>query len=432
MNVVKWTGASAAALRQAYRLSQLEFAQRLGVSPRTVANWDTRPSLKPGTTQQRILDTALRMAPEDVRARFFLLTSATDTPPPELALLCDQEIDEMNRRELLRLFSMAGVVVAAPPLDDEIDLQWVAHASRSGRVDQANLDQFEALNSHLWRVFVLAPSKAKVYPLVQDHLAVLVRSLQHPNGPAVRRRLCSLTADLFQLAGEIFFDGDRYTDAAHCYTLAATAGKEAEAFDLWACAMTRHAYIGVYERQYDKAEPMLDLALRLARRGDSSLSTRHWVAAVQAETWAGLGDLGACERALDQAALVRDLNGEVHTGGWLRFDGDRLAEERGTCYVALRRPDLAEQVLSQALAQSLSARRRGGVLIDLAVLGLQRGDRDQVVSYGESAVELARHTGSMFIARRLRGLQDQMKPLLHDQRMDTLNQDINSLITSAA
>ncbi|MEU6712865.1 hypothetical protein ABZ897_15400 [Nonomuraea sp. NPDC046802] len=57
-------------------------------------------------------------------------------------------------------------------------------------------------------------------------------------------------------------------------------------------------------------------------------------------------------------------------------------------------------IKAEALAQELSERRRGGVLIDLAALGIQRGDRNQVVSYGDRAVELARQTGSKVIARR--------------------------------
>ena len=34
----------------------------------------------------------------------------------------------------------------------------------------------------------------------------------------------------------------------HCYTLAATASNEADAFDLWACAITRHAFIEMHEQ----------------------------------------------------------------------------------------------------------------------------------------------------------------------------------------
>ena len=46
-------------------------------------------------------------------------------------------------------------------------------------------------------------------------------------------RIHTLLADLFQLAGEIFFDSTAYTDAAHCYTLGATASREAHHHDLW-------------------------------------------------------------------------------------------------------------------------------------------------------------------------------------------------------
>lgn len=54
--------------------------------------------------------------------------------------------------------------------------------------------------------------------------------------------------------------------------------------------MTRHAFLSLYERRFDEAAPMLDLAASLAHRGAPGLSTRHWVSVVQAETFAGLGD----------------------------------------------------------------------------------------------------------------------------------------------
>lgn len=53
------------------------------------------------------------------------------------------------------------------------------------------------------------------------------------------------------------------------------------------------------------------------------------------------------------------MDGQVQNGGWLRFDDIRLAEERGACFVELRRPDLAEAALTEALGQGISLRRRG-------------------------------------------------------------------------
>lgn len=105
------------------------------------------------------------------------------------------------------------------------------------------------------------------------------------------------------------------------------------------------------ELRYRQAAQMLGAAERLVGRGDSSLSTRHWVASVQAEAYAGLGDLDACEHAMDRAETVRDLTADSVNGGWLRFDGARLAEERGARYVQLGRLDLAEETLKGALGQ---------------------------------------------------------------------------------
>lgn len=76
----------------------------------------------------------------------------------------------------------------------------------------------------------------------------------------------------------------------------------------------------------------------------------------------------------------------VHNGGWLRFDCSRLAEERGTCYVALGRPDLAE-----------------------------------------TALTAARQTGSGVISRELRGLQPHLAPLLAHEQVRQLNADITAL-----
>lgn len=231
-------------------------------------------------------------------------------------------------------------------------------------------------------------------------------------------------SELLQLTGEIFFDANKYSEAAHCYTLAATASNEAGAFDLWACAVTRHAFIEIYERRFDKAAPMLELAALLAQKGDKSLSTRYWVSAVQAQAFAGLGEVAACQRALDAAEQVSALSGDMNNGGWLRFDGSRLAEERGACYVQLRRPDLAEATLGDALRQNLSARRRGSVLTDLAMIGAQRGDAHQLVTYADEALKIAVQTGSGFIGRKLQGLQGHLAPLLGNSRVRQVNQRI--------
>jgi hypothetical protein len=121
------------------------------------------------------------------------------------------------------------------------------------------------------------------------------------------------------------------------------------------------------------------------------------------------------------------FSGRIHNGGWLRFDGSRLAEERGTCYVALGRPDLAEAALMDALKQPLSSRRRSGVLTDLAVLGIQRRDIDQLLTHAHAVMELAQQTHSGYIGRKLQELQSNLTPLLSDHRVSHLSEQISAL-----
>lgn len=342
-------------------------------------------------------------------------------------------LDDMNRRELLRLLSMAGTVVTLPAALNGLDWDRLDFArARPAGIDGATLDEYAALNAHLWQVFSLSQTKATTFPVVRSHLETLTTALHQSQRSAVYERLCAMAGDLFQLAGEICFDDNRYTDAAYCYSLAATASREASAFDLWACAMARHAFIGVYEGQFDKSAPMLELAAGLARLGDPSLSTRHWIAVVQAETFAGLGELDACERALSVAERVHELDGPVHNGGWLRFDGSRLLEERGTCYAQLGRPDLAEAVLVTTLEQTLSVRRRGAVLVDLATVGAQRCDVDQLVVHADAALDMQQQTGSGYLSRKVQALRSRLEPLLTDKRVRHLDDRITSLTDTSA
>jgi hypothetical protein len=148
---------------------------------------------------------------------------------------------------------------------------------------------------------------------------------------------------------------------------------------------------------------------------------------VQGEAFAGLGDLDACRRALDSAEQVAALTGTIHNGGWLRFDGSRLPEERGTCYVTLGRADLAETALTEALHHASSVRRRAGVLADLAVVGAQRGDLDQIITHADAVLIHAQETGSGMIARKLLDLRPHLRPLHTDPKIRELDARITTL-----
>lgn len=77
-----------------------------------------------------------------------------------------------------------------------------------------------------------------------------------------------------------------------------------------------------------------------------------------------------------------------------------------------------------ALAAGHSYRRRGAVLTDLAVIGVRRGEVEQVVAYGGEAVGLARATGSGYVVRRLQALRGELGSLGKDRQVVELGAEI--------
>lgn len=81
-----WTGQTACALQAAMRLSNDAFAERLGIGVRTVSGWHEKPSTRPQSAIQQILDTALEQASPATQARFTALTSQPQQPDAEPAV----------------------------------------------------------------------------------------------------------------------------------------------------------------------------------------------------------------------------------------------------------------------------------------------------------------------------------------------------------
>ncbi len=319
-----------AALRTSQGCSQEELAEALAVAPSTVIRWEGGRAA-PQPHQRPRIAAVLGVTLSELEGLLFEERPTGNAVLPDAPLRGTE--DDMKRRDVLGLLAVTSALVTLPGPDD---------ASR-GHTAAALLEAGDDLRRSLWRVYSLSDSKQSVLPAVRKQLDTLTTGLAEARTAADRVRLCAMTADVYQLAGELFFDANRYTDAARCYTLAAQAAQAGGDDDLWARAMTRHAYVELYARRAPAAQPLLAAAARIAQRGDSTLSTRHWVAAVEAEAYAAVGDFDACTRSLDEAEKVHVLDGSSHNGGWLRFNGARLPEERGACYLRLGRPDLAHE-----------------------------------------------------------------------------------------
>lgn len=68
-----WTGRTACLLQEAMRMTNEEFGEHLGISPRTISRWHGAPEKPHRSEVQQILDTAYEQAGEAVHRRFALL-----------------------------------------------------------------------------------------------------------------------------------------------------------------------------------------------------------------------------------------------------------------------------------------------------------------------------------------------------------------------
>ena len=107
--------------------------------------------------------------------------------------------------------------------------------------------------------------------------------------------------------------------------------------------------------------------------------------------------------------------------------GSRLADDRASCYVQQRRPDLAEPILLGLLNQHQSGRRRGIALVDLATVSAQRPDVLRLVTYGAAAVDHTRHTNSGVVLRKLQNLRPTLADLRSDPHVRNLDDEIAQL-----
>lgn len=126
MEVVdRWTGGRAAALQRALRLTNEGFADRLGISVRTVAAWHREPDVEPRTEQQQLLDIVFERSDPAVRGRYAELVRA---PAADVQAL---------RVAIAVIVHEGRVLLVCRRGDDEINWQFPAGVVKPGARPEA-------------------------------------------------------------------------------------------------------------------------------------------------------------------------------------------------------------------------------------------------------------------------------------------------------
>lgn len=327
----RWTGLEAAALRQARRMSIRAYAAHLGISPATVANWDSRGQLaRLNTETQQLLDIDLSRASADVQHRFSAALApaarATDVEPTVESNGRGSSTTSVRRRSLL--WGLATVTAATGLPSD-------GRGPRR-RIGLADVSRLTALTS----LYRLADQEFGGGSLVDD-VARFAQSasalLDHAVSDAARSPLLVAIASARDLAAWTAFDATRHSDAQRHFAAA-------ERFALEAGDRQLVAHV-----RYGQAKQMQHLrhnrdALDILRTAHQQLGASPALTTIllgaEAASRAAIGDWDNAQRALAHSS---DAFTDVDPGNepeWLGlFDKGELLAQYGRVYRDWARAD---------------------------------------------------------------------------------------------
>ncbi|MQY31309.1 helix-turn-helix domain-containing protein [Nocardia aurantia] len=264
---------------------------------------------------------------------------------------------------------------------------------------------------------------AHVLPMVATQARVL------RSGAAAQRGLLLLAARCAEYAGWMAQEVGDVASASHWTDESARIAADAGDHGLAAYAFVRHAEFALYRRD---ARAAIELAALV--RDDPTVpgQVRRLAAHREAQAYALVGNPGACDRALAQAADFDTESGHaaVRFGSSIGGLDHAIA---GWCYFDLGRFDRAADLLEHVtLGIPAPARRaRGRHSIRLARALVAAGDLDRAEPVIGSALEDVRHTRSATAYDEIRMLSGDLLRQHHHSSSRTLRLMLMSALHNA-
>jgi tetratricopeptide (TPR) repeat protein len=446
------------------RFSQADFAEHLGVSVKTVSNWE-RSRNSPIPLHQQSLDIAVSRLPSERRTLFDeYLTAATHDPlldqsdiNPRLGtrsshrnkvLIADSSGDPVSReaddlqggpgwraeaqREHERRAEGERAPRAAPDpspaqgvdrladgderLASHLPPPVLASSSLAGLVSidvRPQTDMDEPEDDEILRLFLDLQDRSggdDLYQPLVRHIDRASRALRHRSS---RTRLAGLGA-LLQMAGWLAIDSNRHGQARQHLSAALYIAHEVDDAALAASAL---AYMSLQQVYLD----MPGKALSLARTATDTAHTRvsplvaTMLGTRLARAHARLGHRREALDALDRARAGLDRSGGDEPV-WISYvDEVELSAQAGAVYLDLDMGTDADQALREALRllderAPHRGRDRVHYLSRLAKTSLLLGNVDEACIHADLALRSAPILGSARMVDRLGEVADALRP----------------------
>ena len=323
--------------------------------------------------------------------------------------------DDMERRVFLRQLAAAtGSAALGTRLDGLHTEPWDRLSKalkRPALVDDATVTDLEAVTAKHYKLEERVPARRLLGGVV-EHLHTLTRFLEASQPAGHRRRLAATAGELAALAGWLSYELTCQAEARAYYNVAIEAAKEAGDRALWSCVLGFMSFMPSSAGNPHDARQLLRQARELA--GSGAGATAHaWLAGLEAEAQARLGERGASLDALDDAEAAFAVADPAHNRCWIEFfDRGRLEGLKVSSFVHLRLPDDAEQASRRALAalNPTATKKRSIVLADLATAYLQRRELDESCRLACESLAIIAETESRVGLERVEALRRRIEP----------------------
>lgn len=343
----------------------------------------------------------------------------------------DSERDAVDRRDFFR---ETGYIAIGTEVVEVLD-RFQRALKKPSTLDERLLQYFQTHTEGYWRDrHGAALASCDLLDYVIGHFQKITQLLDSPMLPSQRVHLCVIASKVAQLAGHLLFDIGNYGEARQFHQSAITAAQEADHQALQATAWARISFTWTYSNNALEALKCIQKARRLAAESSNG-TVQAYLAAVEAEIQAILGDSTACLKALHEAEHIEDQRHSLEDSYWLRFDRSRLAGYKGICFRRLYRPGNpqtlsflteGQNALKGALAQLSPTRiqRQPVLLIDLADTYTLQGNIEVACEYATRAIPLIDQIKSQAAFRRLLQLRQALKPWQETQQVKNLDSQI--------
>ncbi|MFG1796718.1 hypothetical protein [Nocardia sp. NPDC049149] len=368
MIVTNWTGVEVRALwRVALRVTQEEFAERLGYQPVTIRKWQQATAARPVRGKSaHDLDTQLAALNEDQTQRFW--TAVAESRPQE----------SWYRRPSEGIETGYVLPVASEPVVT-IDMAAVGRLRTRIRAVDDNYS-YEPSTS-------LLAEAGRCLGQIE-----ILRAAAMPE--LVRRELLAAEAEGSTCMSRLVWDASQRRDnvnANHYLGQAVDAARQLNDRVAEGRALLRQSYVALYGQK----DPVVGLAITTQTVETASRSSKALAGVAmlhQAEAHAMLGQLTECERALSTADTYLDRI-EPDEPARTLFSPTQRGQLAGSCYLFLGKAKRAQEILEGVAEEARNKTKAEAIILgNLSLAYVRQGDIDGCIDALNRAIDVVENT----------------------------------------